>query len=961
MHFYDSLMMSTYSLRPNTYNLRLIVTVFFMLLTSLNVCSQEVSDFTFSHIEKSDGLRSQRIYTIQQTADGALWWSTKNGVQRYNGVSTRHYNLDPSSDDKRVTSSILASRYIKLSTHYNDISQLPTSEELIAFDNKGRIYAYSPIFDDFIEKADIAKLIGSEIELNDVLSSKTGMWLATKAGVFFLHEDKLIPVKKGVYANFIIRSNASLLFCTRSGVLQYLNNPNQTPSGHNLQLPTIVPFDVESGYYDPLFNKVWLGGYSSGIHVLSFNESGQHVSHQELVETEGGTVQNPVRSICPYNDHTMLVGIDGLGVYKADRHPSSSGKYVGSLLFNANQGPHGVLHGNGIYAVVHDMWDNIVIGSYSGGIDIARPVGTTLAIFQHLPPSTGQSILNDRVNCVLELADGTLAMGTDNGVSMINPHSRQWTHACHGAVVLSLCATPTGKLLAATYGKGVFEVGRDGSSHQLYSKAGGTLKDDHVYKLLRDSNGNLWIGCLDGDLVQITDNGPKYYPIQYIKDLLQLPDGRIVVGSAQGISILNPSTGAIKPFMNNKGGQQMNSHIHALYLNNKNELWIGTDGGGIYICDLKGKELRHLTTAEGLTSDYVGSFCKDALGRILVGTEDGLSFIDPKHPDRAIGVNYCLGVDREYSSRAAIALSDGHILLGSTTGALVIDPYHVQELNYTAKLNILNITCDEGDSDSFREKLHRMLQDGRVVLSYSQRTFELYYESINLRNQSDIVYQYKVGDGEWSTPSDEQYIRFTNLEPGGHKLLLRSLSRSCGTVLDEVELTITISSPWWDSWWMWMVYILLLFAVLYGLWRIYELHEKYMRLVLLRSEVNTTPMNPVETSAEDVPEEEDNEFIDKATRLVVENISDTEFTIDRLCREMAMSRTLFYIKLKSYTGKSPQDFIRVIRLERAAALLRSGRSVADVAAMAGFDNPKYFSTVFKKYFKVSPSKYAEKV
>ena len=70
-----------------------------------------------------------------------------------------------------------------------------------------------------------------------------------------------------------------------------------------------------------------------------------------------------------------------------------------------------------------------------------------------------------------------------------------------------------------------------------------------------------------------------------------------------------------------------------------------------------------------------------------------------------------------------------------------------------------------------------------------------------------------------------------------------------------------------------------------------------------------------------------------------------------------MSRTLFYVKLKSYTGKSPQDFIRVIRLERAAVLLRNGQSVSDTAALTGFENAKYFSTVFKKYFGVSPSKY----
>ena len=106
-------------------------------------------------------------------------------------------------------------------------------------------------------------------------------------------------------------------------------------------------------------------------------------------------------------------------------------------------------------------------------------------------------------------------------------------------------------------------------------------------------------------------------------------------------------------------------------------------------------------------------------------------------------------------------------------------------------------------------------------------------------------------------------------------------------------------------------------------------------------------------------EEEDGgkEFVDKATQLIVEHLSKSDFNIDQLCREMAMSRTLFYVKLKSFTGKSPQDFIRIIRLERAASMLRNGYNVTDAAALTGFDNPKYFSTVFKKYFDVSPSKY----
>jgi AraC-like DNA-binding protein len=200
--------------------------------------------------------------------------------------------------------------------------------------------------------------------------------------------------------------------------------------------------------------------------------------------------------------------------------------------------------------------------------------------------------------------------------------------------------------------------------------------------------------------------------------------------------------------------------------------------------------------------------------------------------------------------------------------------------------------------------------------------------------------------------------------------MLQCISRTSGTVIDTRPLTITIGHPWWSSWWMWCVYAVLLLLAFYGAWRVYELHEKYMRLTIDHLQtVETTPLQqwqekenssrlasepPVETSE---TSEAGKDFVDKASKLIVEHLSDSEFTIDRLCREMAMSRTLFYVKLKSYTGKSPQDFIRIIRLERAATLLRNGHTVTDAASLAGFDNPKYFSTVFKKYFGVSPSKY----
>ena len=385
--------------------------------------------------------------------------------------------------------------------------------------------------------------------------------------------------------------------------------------------------------------------------------------------------------------------------------------------------------------------------------------------------------------------------------------------------------------------------------------------------------------------------------------------------------------------------------------------------------------------ADGLPSDNISSIYPDQRGRIMIATEHGLAFVTQKTPREVVDVNYCYGLCREYSEGAVCSLANGNILYGSTTGALVINPDNIQKINYAAKLNLRGISCSSDDSEDFHEKVHRMLRDGCLSLSYGQRTFDLHFEAINLRNQYDIGYQYQVGRGSWSKPDKQPYIRFTNLEPGSHQLRLRCVSlSSCvsgndmmrsdgGIVLDEVVLTINISQPWWNSWWMRMVYAGLIVLLFWSAWRVYGLHTKYMRLVVSHSELQSATKRE-EKGAEAESEEDTGEntetateddgakhFVEQATQHVLAHLSDSSFGIDELCREMAMSRTLFYVRLKSYTGQSPQDFVRIIRLERAAALLRSGRTVTDAAALTGFDNPKYFSTVFKKYFGTSPSKF----
>lgn len=101
-------------------------------------------------------------------------------------------------------------------------------------------------------------------------------------------------------------------------------------------------------------------------------------------------------------------------------------------------------------------------------------------------------------------------------------------------------------------------------------------------------------------------------------------------------------------------------------------------------------------------------------------------------------------------------------------------------------------------------------------------------------------------------------------------------------------------------------------------------------------------------------------FISNAKKIVDENINNPEFSVDVLCESSGMSRTSFYCKLKALTGQSPTEFIRVMRLKRATELLKEGRyAINEISDMVGFSETKYFREVFKKYYKMSPSRYAK--
>ena len=101
-----------------------------------------------------------------------------------------------------------------------------------------------------------------------------------------------------------------------------------------------------------------------------------------------------------------------------------------------------------------------------------------------------------------------------------------------------------------------------------------------------------------------------------------------------------------------------------------------------------------------------------------------------------------------------------------------------------------------------------------------------------------------------------------------------------------------------------------------------------------------------------------NTFIQEVIRLVDENLQNPDFKIDDLAEKMNMSRAVFYRKIKTFTGASPIDLVKEMRLKRALELLDADTySLSEVAYQSGFSSPQYFSRVFKEQMQCTPNEY----
>jgi DNA-binding response OmpR family regulator len=123
----------------------------------------------------------------------------------------------------------------------------------------------------------------------------------------------------------------------------------------------------------------------------------------------------------------------------------------------------------------------------------------------------------------------------------------------------------------------------------------------------------------------------------------------------------------------------------------------------------------------------------------------------------------------------------------------------------------------------------------------------------------------------------------------------------------------------------------------------------------LMEKFSTQPLEPVTEIAQNPT---DSEFLKRMNRIIEENFSNSELNVNFLAAELNISRSSLFAKIKTLAEITPNEMIQVVRLKKAAQLMKEGKyTISEISYMVGFSNPSYFSKCFQKQFNIKPAEY----
>lgn len=495
-----------------------------------------------------------------------------------------------------------------------------------------------------------------------------------------------------------------------------------------------------------------------------------------------------------------------------------------------------------------------------------------------------------------------------------------------------------------------------------------SISFNNIYAITADKIGRLWIATIGGGLNVMNMRSPgRFYNYRNTPSLratslrvraLKIYNNVLLIGSDIGLYTcdLRKPLSALHFYHSMRRSdddKSLNSgNVFQILQTGNNSLWLATYSGGV--SRITSPSLLHdrihfgnYTVSNGLSSDISIAMVEDKRGKLWITSENGLDMLAPDSKKISRFSRLFRNLDLEFTDIHPLCTDDGRLLFGTTRGLLSFYPDDMKESSY-----VPNLIVYAGE---------------RIDLKSDNKRLSIKVAAPDYANDADIVYAYRmegVDDG-WNY-TRENTITYPNVPNGTHLLHIRSTNADGVWVGNERTVTIHHTPTFSESIWMPLLIALLLAAAFLGGRRL----VRYVRDLKNKEQQANEKTEKIsanfrqilaEHSSEEIINDETSReasFSTKATRFVVDNISNSALTLDDFANAMGMSRSVLYQKMKEKFDTTPMNFVQQIRLEQARKLMtETSMPISQISYQCGFSNPKYFSRCFRNLTGMTPKEF----
>jgi two-component sensor histidine kinase/ligand-binding sensor domain-containing protein len=821
----------------------------------------------FEALSIEQGLSQSSVVAILQDRKGFLWFGTDNGLNRYDGYDFRVFRNDPSDPDSIGDSKIVTlledSRgRLWVGTNYGGLNLFDRDREAFV---RARLDPANPRS---LSSNGVTSLL--EDRNGDIWVGTSGNGLNRLArgpangGPFefdrFAHDPSNPASLGGDYVNALYEDRfgdiwigldaSGLNRLVRAGgpggPVSFARYPGAPGRPAPRQVTSIGEDDI---------GELWIGA-SDGLYLFD-RGSGSFIRFGPDPRDPKSLGHEYVRCLRRDVVGTLWIGTDGGGLNELvpGRKPGAKPNF---LRFRYDDEDPNSLPGDAVESIWEDRSGVLWVGLYYGGLaklilndEPSQDREKRPFINYYSRPSDADGLGGGPVNAILEDRLEALWVGTDGGgLSVAEPPASKedevsFAHFRHDPknsgslsddVVTALFEDSRGDIWVGTYTGGLNRLAGGlraktppAFTHYRHDPRDlSSLSNDFVMSIFEDSSGALWVGTIDGGLdrfdkatekftrFQGNDTDPETLSDNSIFALREDVSGALWVGTADGLNRMDRRSGTFTRYLNDPDDLRSigGNSIRALFTDRKGSLWIGTDGAGLNRMipgDGAGAPTRFLRyrIRDGLPSDVVFGILEDALGRLWLSTDAGLSCFDP---DRETFRNYSKDdglQSNEFHRGASFMNRAGEMFFGGYHGFNVFRPENIRGNRVPPQVvikdfQLFNRSVPIGRARRGAFALRRsILETEAVELGPGENSLSFEFAALHFVSPDRNEYAYKLEglDKDWNRVGTRRFATYSALPPGTYTFRVRAANGDGIWNEDGATLGVVIRHPFWQIWW----------------------------------------------------------------------------------------------------------------------------------------------------------------